>query len=142
MLENFRRERAVRKALRAIARQRALMFVGPERVMVVENGTPDAEWFDVAVQTCLIRGWIDVLHDSFPSGTLGFRDDGAPIFPEYMPLKSVYKLTEGGWAALNRSHAWVISTFIIALVTLVVTIAPFLVALLATIMQWLHSGSA
>jgi len=130
MLEHVRRERAIRKALHAIAKQRAVMVLQPGNVLVVENCAPDEEWFDVAVRTCLIRGWADVLHDSLPNGKLSFQD-GAPVFPQSMSPKTMYRLTEGGWSAINRSHAWVIGTFIVALVTLAATVVALLVTVTA-----------
>jgi hypothetical protein len=141
MLEHFRRERAVRKAMHAIAKQRAVMFVEPGHVLVVEHATPDEEWFDVAVQTCLIRGWADVLHDAVPTGDLSSQG-GEIVLPQSMTPKAMYRLTEGGWAAINRSHAWVIGTFMVALVTLVATVAPSLVALILSVVRLLLFGSA
>jgi hypothetical protein len=74
MFEDLRRERMIRKALRAIARQRVTLILQPGNVMVLKNGTPDAEWFNVAIQTSHKRGWVDILHDSIPSGTVQFEE--------------------------------------------------------------------
>lgn len=122
MFEDLRRERMIRKALRAIARQRVTLILQPGNVIVVENGTPDAEWFNVAVQTSHIRGWVDILHDSIPSGTVQFEGRN-PILPKEMNPKTMYRLTEGGWSVINRSHGWVIATFFICLLTLTATMA-------------------
>ena len=127
MIEHIGREREIRRALHAIARQRVAMVLQPGNVLVVEKAAPDAEWFDVAARTCLIRGWVEVLHDALPTGKLSFQGS-EPVFPSAMPARHMYRLTEGGWAAINRSHAWVVSTFGVALVTLIASVAALYVA--------------
>ena len=54
-----------------------------------------------------------------------------PIFPDQMTPTTHYRLTEGGWAVLNRSHAWIVATFLVSAVGLVVAVASLLIALLA-----------
>ena len=122
MFENIRRERLIRAALRAIARQRVALILQPDNVMVVENSAPDAEWFDLAVQTAHIRGWVEILHDSIPVGSVRFEGNNPIISqPREMKQKAMYRLTEGGWAVINRVHTWVVATFLISLLTLIVT---------------------
>lgn len=120
MFTNYTRERQIKNALRAIARQRVALVL-PGDFPVIENAAPDTEWFDVAARTCLIRGWVEVLHHGVPTGKLEFQGS-EPIFPQEMTAKPMYRLTEGGWSAMNRSHAWVIATFLVALVTLAATV--------------------
>jgi hypothetical protein len=125
-VEHIRRERNIRLALHAIAQQRVATVL-PGNVVVIEMATPDAEWFDIAARTCLIRGWVEVLHDALPTGKLTFRGDEA-VFPTTTTAKPMYRLTEGGWAAINRSHAWVISTFFVAFIALIVSVGALYVA--------------
>jgi len=121
MFESFRRERAIRRALHAIARQRV--------VSVLTRSPPNEEWFDIAVRTSHIRGWVEVLHEAVPTGVL--QGTGAsPILPE-IRLRTVYRLTEGGWAVIHRSHAWIIATFLIALLSLVAGVASVVLTLTA-----------
>lgn len=87
MFENIRKERLIRKALRAIARQRVALILKPGNVMVVENSTPDTEWFDLAVKTAHIRGWVEILHDSIPMGRLRFEGN-TPVFPNEVGVVS------------------------------------------------------
>jgi hypothetical protein len=128
VLEHFKRERSIRKALHAIARQRVVLVLQPGNVLVVELSPPNEEWFDIAVRTCHIRGWVDVLHDSIPSGAVRY-DGSKPVFPGEMKSKAIYRLTEGGWSVIHRSHAWLIATFVVGLLSLVAGIASVLVTL-------------
>jgi hypothetical protein len=130
MLDDFLQERQIRRALKAVARQRVAMVLQPENVLVVERSTPDEEWFELGVLTCQIRGWVEVLHENLPTGTVKFQGND-PKFPQEMKAKTHYRLTEGGWAILNRSHAWVLATFIVSAIGLVVALASLAVAWLA-----------
>ena len=129
MLHHFRRERKIRRALGAISRQRVALVLQPGNVQVIECSPPrEEEWFDIGVRTCLIRGWVEVLHDDMPTGKLKFEGSN-PQFPREMPHETHYRLTEGGWAVLNRSHGWVIATFIISIIGLLVGLASLFVSL-------------
>lgn len=130
MFDDFIRERKVRRALKAVARQRIAIVLQPGNVQVIERGTPDEEWFELGVLTCHIRGWVEVLHENLPTGAIKFQGSD-PKLPSEMRTKNHYKLTEGGWAVLNRSHAWVLATFMVSAVGLVVALASLAVALLA-----------
>jgi hypothetical protein len=127
MLEDFLRERQVRKALRAIASQRVAMW-DPQREMIVLEKSPSREeWFELGVRTALIRGWVQVLHEHLPTGQVTFQGKD-PIFPRSASLMTHYKLTEGGWAVLNRSHAWVLATFLVSAISLFISVAALAVA--------------
>jgi hypothetical protein len=129
MFESLKRERATRRALRAISRQRVALVLQPGNVLVVEQRPPNEEWFDIAFRTCHIRGWVDVLHDSIPSGSVGI-DGGKPAFPAELKPRTIYRLTEGGWAVIHRSYGWLIATFFVALMTLVAGVASIVLALI------------
>jgi hypothetical protein len=130
MFEDFYRERLVRRALKAVARQRVVMVLKPGNVHVVERSTPNEEWFEVGVLTCHIRGWVEVLHEGLPTGEVQMHGQ-SPRLPAEMPRKTHYRLTEGGWAVLNRAHGWVIATFITSGLGLLVGLASLAVAWLA-----------
>ena len=111
MFDDLRRERQVRCALRAIARQRVVMVLNPGGVQVVEKSPPNQEWFEVGIRTCHIRGWVEVLHESLPTGSIQMQGR-TPLLPAEMTPMTHYRITEGGWAMLNRSHGWVMATFV------------------------------
>ena len=130
MLEEFFRERHIRLALKAIARQRVALVLQPGNVQVVERSPPHEEWFEVGARTCLIRGWVEVLHENLPTGQLKFNKN-TPNFPDQMYPATHYKLTEGGWAVLNRSQSWVLATFMVSTISLIVSAAALVVAWLS-----------
>ena len=130
MLDDLRREYKVKKALQAIAKQRVALVLQPGNVEVIECAPPDEEWFDTGVRTARIRGWVDVLHENLPTGNMKMIGD-VPHPPSQMPPKTHYKLTEAGWAVLNRSHGWVLATFIVSTLGLVISVAALIVAWLS-----------
>lgn len=127
MFDDFRRERQVRRALRAIARQRVALVLQPGNVQVVERSPAKEEWFELGVRTAQIRGWVEVLHENLPTGTVHMKGN-TPQLPSTMNPETHYKLTEGGWAVLNRSHAWVLATFIVSTVGLIVSAVSLVIA--------------
>lgn len=128
MFENFLREQQIRKALKAIARQRVTLILQPGNIEVIELSPPDEEWFQLGVRTARIRGWVEVLHENLPTGTLKMKGNN-PQLPNNMVPETHYKLTEAGWAVLNSSHAWVLATFIVTSVALVVSAASLFFSL-------------
>ena len=105
-------------------------FLHPGNIQVVERSPPREEWFELGVRTGLIRGWVEVLHENMPTGTVRFQGTN-PNFPEQMTPATHYKLTEGGWAVLNRSQAWILATFMVSAVGLLVSAAVLVVAWLS-----------
>lgn len=130
MFDDFMRERQVRRALKAVARQRVAIIFQPGNVQVIERAAPSVEWFELGVRTCHIRGWVEVLHENLPTGALRFTGSN-PQFPAEMASKNHYRLTEGGWAVLNRSHGWLVATFLVSAVGLVVAVASLVVSWIA-----------
>jgi hypothetical protein len=122
------RERDVKRALQAIAGQRVVMFQ-PNGYPVIEMGTPDEEWFHVSAATAHIRGWVEVLQNDMPMATLKLREGASPLQTTPFKPQVFYRLTEGGWMVLRRSHGWVVATFWISLLTLAGTLAGIWVAL-------------
>ncbi|WP_162592888.1 hypothetical protein [Variovorax sp. PBL-E5] len=116
-----RHEREVRKALKIIAGQRVAMILQPGNVLVIERSPTSTEWFEEAVQTCRIRGWVEVLHEGLPSADLDFHDQ-TPILGSARP-KTHYKLTEGGWNAIRGTHALVIVAIILSALSLAAGVA-------------------
>ena len=65
-----------------------------------------------------------MLHENRATGKVRFDGNTAQL-PTEMTSKNHYRLTEGGWAVLNRSHGWIVATFVVSTVGLAVTVAPF-----------------
>jgi hypothetical protein len=121
MFELMRRERRVRWALKAIAAQHVTMIL-PGNVSVVENSPPHTEEFEIAARTAQIRGWVTVLFEGMPTAQLQFQG-ARPIIPSQAAPQTHYRLTEGGWAAIQGTHVWLVATFIVSLLALLASIA-------------------
>jgi hypothetical protein len=85
-------------------------------VMVDEN-----ERVMAALQTCNLRGWVEVLSNAIPHGKLT-PEGKLPEGSLYSGVAPVYRLTEAGWSAIHRAHEWVVATFVIVTITLIATI--------------------
>ena len=127
MFESFTRERQIRKALKIIAGQRVVLILQPGNVFVIENSPMATDWFEQAVQTCRIRGWVDVLHEGTPSAPLEFQGR-KPIFDNPTKPTTFYRLTDGGWNAIHRSHALLIVTVILSTLSLAAGAASVVLA--------------
>lgn len=113
----FKRERQIRQVLRSFARQRVVSVLQPGNVWLIEN-VPDLPGKEEAITTCLMRGWVEVLQDAIPKGQLGA--DGLPDHNEFFKGHgTVYRITDSGWAVINRTQTWVMATFVVSLLGLV-----------------------
>ncbi|GGB42229.1 hypothetical protein GCM10011380_34650 [Sphingomonas metalli] len=122
MLDEWKRERQIRKVLSGLARQRVAMILQPQGVWVIERALQRDEDTEAALMTCHMRGWVEPLHDSMPTGDLT-PDMKLPSGPLFTRTQTVFRLTEGGWSALNRAHAWTVAGIVIAILSLIATIA-------------------
>ena len=105
MFLHARREWAVRAVLRRLARQRVALVLQPGNVWVIENAVPDNEETDAALKTCFMRGWVEPLENFVPKGQLGTNGELTEAF-RFQTSGPVWRLTEGGWAAIHRSNEW------------------------------------
>ena len=122
MFDEWKRERQIRKVLAGLARQRVALILQPQGIWVIERALVRDEDTEAALMTCHMRGWVEPLHDSMPTGDLT-PDMKLPPGPMFTRTQAVFRLTEGGWSALNRAHAWTVAGIVIAVLSLVATIA-------------------
>lgn len=122
MFDEWKRERQIRKVLAGLARQRVALILQPQNVWVIERALTRDEDTEAALMTCHMRGWVEPLHDSMPTGDL---TPGITLPPGQMftRTQAVFRLTEGGWSALNRAHAWTVAGIVIAVLSFIATIA-------------------
>ncbi len=113
MLENWRREREVRRVLRSLTRQRVCGFDDSVNAWIVERALPSDQ---EALRTCEVRGWVETT----PYGALEKKDPNDPTARAKVRTR-LYRLTDSGWNAIHFTHAWVVATFVVALVTLFAT---------------------
>ncbi len=117
-LFEMKREYSIYRTLKRLSKQRVGMILQPGNVWVIEKALPRTDENEENLQTCLMRGWIEILHESVPMGVLGPNAE----LPDGQSLTSkehIYRLTEGGWNALHRTHVIGILSIITALIGLV-----------------------
>lgn len=120
MFDDWRRERQVRQVLRGIARQRVALVTQPGNLWVIERALQRNDDVEAALATCVMRGWVETLFDDLPTNTL--TSDGrirpGPLFTR---TENHFKLTEGGWAVINRAHLWTMVGVLLAGLSLIAT---------------------
>ena len=103
MFSDFIYEFKMHRLLRKVGRQRVTMILEPGNVPVIERAISRDEETKVLLLTAEIRGWVEVLHEDLPTGQID--QDGR--FNEEQPFQSLethWKLTDSGWAAIQRRH--------------------------------------
>jgi hypothetical protein len=107
--------------LRQLSRQRVALVVQPGNVWVIEKAVTENEETDAVLKTCYMRGWVEPLVNSIPRGKL--REDGSlpdgNLIESYGPL---WKLTDSGWATINRVHEWTLIGILIAAIGVLISL--------------------
>lgn len=125
MFESIKYNWKIHRLLRQLAKQRVRGVLPPNNVWVLEFAVQDTEVNEALLYTCQLRGWVELLHESVPTGHL--NSDGSVI--ESMPLNSkshIWKLTDSGWAAIQRRHEITILGILIALIGVIVAVISIL----------------
>lgn len=123
MFERSKREWKIRRVLTRLSRQYVSRVWWPDASSVpAGRPTPEGPCLDIhdavmvydegaleALQTCILRGWIEELPDKISSRLR--PDDNRPIVdPLGIPLSDTqYRITEAGWAKINRTRLWLIA---------------------------------
>jgi len=118
----LKREIKIRKTLRKIAKQRVAMVLDPHKVWVIEHALMTNRSNEADIATCIMRGWIEVLSESIPKGSL--NPDGSlpdvPLNQLFNETENLYKITDSGWAVINRQNTIITVTLIVAFLTLII----------------------
>ena len=120
-LLDIKREWKVRKVLRRLSQQRVVCVLQPGNVWVIEKAVGDNEETDAALKTCYMRGWVEPLENSIPKGKL--KEDGS--LPNGNMCESsgpVWKLTDSGWAAINRAYECTLIGILLGAISIFVAI--------------------
>jgi len=114
VLQNWKREKQIRRVLRDLAKQRVALILHPGNVWVVENALEQSQSrVAEALATCRMRGWIEVMENALPTGKLPPSMDVHEIqFDRNAPI---YGLTESGWNVIRGAHTWVKAAFAVSL---------------------------
>ena len=107
MFSNYFREWKIRRILKKASRQRVARVLQPGNVWVIENALEHTEETDTALKTCYMRGWVDVLENSVPRGSLT-KEGNLPEGQLFQSSGPIWKLTDSGWSAINRAHEWML----------------------------------
>lgn len=117
----MKREYSIYRTLKLLSKQRVALVLQPGNIWVIEKALPVSEEHFANIQTCLMRGWVEVLRDSVPTGVL--KSDGSlPDGDMFQNEKHLYRLTDSGWNAIHR-------TYILGVLGLIATLIGIAVAL-------------
>jgi hypothetical protein len=111
----------IHRLLRRLAKQRVRVIHQPTNQWVIEYAVEESEENIGLIYTCQIRGWIELLHENVPSEQLG-SDSQSSIPSQMKSKKHVWKLTDSGWAAIQRRHEITVLAVSIALLGIIVPI--------------------
>lgn len=121
-LLDMKREWRIRRVLRRLARQRVGLVLQPGNIWVIEKAVEDNEETDADLKTCFMRGWVEPLEKAVPRGKL--KEDGSlPDGDIFQSLGPVWKLTDSGWAAINRAHEWTLIGVLIGALGVIVALS-------------------
>lgn len=111
-------ERFIRKVLRKLAKQRVSSIHQPTRYWIIDNPIEENPKVEVALYTCHLRGWVEIMVKAVPKGKLKKGN-----LPKIEHIGPVYKLTDSGWQVINRHHSMILISILIAILALIATIA-------------------
>jgi hypothetical protein len=103
MIDDVMFEWRMHRLLRRIARQRVTMVLQPGSVKVIGRAIPNDENTLALVYTAEIRGWVELLHPDIPTGRIGEGGDYSSV-PSFSSREHYWRLTDSGWAAIQRRH--------------------------------------
>lgn len=104
----------IHRLLKRLAKQRVGMVLQPGNVWVLEYAVKDTEETRELLYTCQLRGWVELLHESIPTGNLG-PDGSLPGGPVFSSENHIWKLTDSGWGAIQRRHEITILGTVVAI---------------------------
>jgi hypothetical protein len=68
-----------------------------------------------------MRGWVEPIDHAIPTGKLTPKGE-LPQGDLFTGTSSLYRLTDSGWAVINRSHLFTLLTVFLAVLTLIATV--------------------
>ncbi len=63
-----KKERFIRKVLRKLAKQRVSSIHQPSGYWIIENPIEENPKVEVALHTCHLRGWVEIMVEAVPKG--------------------------------------------------------------------------
>ncbi|MCX2760076.1 hypothetical protein OQJ65_17215 [Vibrio sp. Sgm 22] len=121
MFDDFIYEFKMHRVLKKVARQRVAIILEPGNVPVVERAIGRDEETKTFLLTAQIRGWVDVLHENMPTGKID--GDGNMLSDQPFTSKETHwKLTDSGWAAIQRRHQLSVLSLGVAIIAILIGI--------------------
>ncbi len=121
------RERSILHVLKGLARQRIALILQPGNVWVIENAVSEkADGVAEDLRTCLLRGWVKVLENAIPRGSLT-PEGRLPAGSAMSHSAPLYGLTDSGWNAIHQTHGWMLFACLTAFVSLLVSFTSLLI---------------
>jgi len=121
---DWKREWAIYKTLKALSKQRVAIILQPGNVWVIEKAIQETDKTAANLRTCQLRGWVEPLENAIPQGTLT-PDGKLPDGDIFTQVRHLYRLTDSGWAAINRTHILLLFSIFLALITLIISVYPW-----------------
>lgn len=122
-------EKLIRKTLKRLAGQRIAMVLQPGNVWVIERAVEDDdEDVDAALKTAYMRGWAEPIKNAVAKGNLG---PGGQLPPGNLfdRVGALWRLTDAGWAVINRTQGWTLFAILIAALSFAVSVGSLVVSL-------------
>lgn len=105
------------------------MVLQPGNVWVIERAVEDDdEDVDAALKSAYLRGWVEPIRNAVAKGKLlpgGKLPPGNP----FQRVGALWRLTDAGWAVINRSQTWMLFAILIAVLSFTVAAASLVVSL-------------
>ncbi len=120
-------EAFIKKVLKSLSKRRVVAILEPGGIWVIDHAIKHSDKVQEALNTCLLRGWVEIITEkSIPAGDL--NNDGG-LSPNIFNRKShLYRITDSGWNRINNNHGWLVKTFFVALLTLIITLFGILIS--------------
>jgi hypothetical protein len=122
-------EKLIRSTLKRLARQRIAMVLQPGNVWVIESAVEDDnEDVDAALKTAYLRGWVEPIENAVPKGKLT-PDGRLPTENLFQSSGPLWRMTDAGWAVINRRQGWTLFAILIALLSFAVSVGSLVISL-------------
>jgi hypothetical protein len=122
-------EKLIRATLKRLAGQRISMVLQPGNVWVIESAVEDDnEGVDAAIKSAYLRGWVEPIENAVAKGKLlpgGKLPPGNP----FQSVGALWRLTDAGWAVINRNQTWMLLAVLIAFLSFAVSIGSLVISL-------------
>ena len=111
----------IHRLLHRLAKQRVGMVLPPDNIWVIEYAVKRNDETRALLLTCQLRGWVEMLHEAVPSNRLN-QNGTLPDGPIFTSKEHIWKLTDSGWAAIQRRHEITILGILVTLIGVIIAV--------------------